>query len=275
MVRTDKLALGAVVIAIAGGVAAAYTGVAEPYVSQSQLPGSPGHAFAGIVVMVLVAAVFAGYLDKRAWTAMGRRAGLETEGGGLTGIPDLAGTVRGRPVRAHTYEVSRGGGGEGSRSSTTYTVVEADVGEDIEFGAVVETADGGEAPPTTESTQMVTVDGYKIWGDVSEDLAREILGDRVREALSTVDLSTAIRVGDPTRTMMDTIPDDADSMMARAASSMFSQAGAQRQQGTDTATVSCRTQGLLVDADELDRRLDAVATVAEAVAERTAEPRQP
>lgn len=269
MVRRSKLALGLVVLLLAAAIGLAYAGMAEPLVSPDQLPGSPVVGGGAIVALVVVAAVASSYLDTGAWKQMGRQAGL-TPGGGqfASGLPEesgkpvLAGTVEGRPVRARTYST---GGGRHS-SSTTYTVVEAELETPVDWSARFG-GPGRESPedPGVDAAKTQTVEGVGVAGDVPDDLARGILSAAVRDALSTVD--GAVSVGDVKQNvvddMIDTLPEGSGSMAETLARGVLN-AGSEGD-GGPTRKVEHRDSGLLTDAAELQRRIAAVAAVADAV----------
>lgn len=278
MIRIPKLVLGLCVLLLSGGIVLAYIGLAEPYVSPSQLPGTLGHGFVGILVLALGAVVVASVLDSWAWRRMGRRAGFSPEGWmalvdnssegdrQFLSVPDLTGTVHGRPVRARTYMV---GGGQDD-SSTTHTVVETDLERTVGWSATVVAVpdDSASVVAGIDSGQWTTVDGFAVIGDVPEDVARAVLSTRVQNELSGVG---SVHVGDAAHNiagaMLDTIPDESGSLSHSLARGMLSP-GTRSQQGSTAERVGHGQEGLLLDPTELERRAAAVAVVAEAV-ERT------
>lgn len=268
MVRTSKAVVGLIVVGSVGALFLAYSGTAAPYVAPSQLPGTMGHAIAAAVGIAVGGLLVSRYLDRRAWKRTGRAAGLSPEGGGLLGRPDLTGTVRGYPVRVHTYS-ARGGHND---TSKTFTVVGTDLDDPVDWRAMVahsseeETADLGEIG----GNRWIEVDGeFGVWGPVSEAFARTLLTDEVRDALTALDGGVA--VGDVDQqvvgAMRESIPDGADSMAAGIAQGMLEAA-------TDVAgdgpakRITVEDRGLLLDAAELERRVAAVTALREAV-ERT------
>lgn len=277
MVRTTKLAVAAVVILLSAGIVLGYTGNAEPYVSQSDLPGEPAYGFVAVFVLALGGATVAGYLDSRAWRRMGRKAGLPPDGrislfpnpdGGnrqLLGVPHLTGTVQGRSVRARTYTT----GGGRNRSSKTYTVVEADLETPVQWSAMfgVATGDWGQGIDGLDAMESNTIDGeFTVWGEIPEDLARDLLTPAVRDALRTLD--DGVSVGDireaTAGAMLDSIPEDSGSVSHKLARGMLG--AAMDGDGDSPSTVVVNKQrGLLTDPDELERRVAAVVALAESV----------
>lgn len=278
MVRKSKLVIGLAVVALSAAVFLAYTGNAEPVVSPAQLPGGPEHAVVAVVVVVLAGSLLSGYLGAQEWERMGREAGLSAEEALLPiSKPDLTGTVGGRPVRVRTYSE---GGGKNS-SSKTYTVVEAELDSPVDWAASLSLAseDGGpdfdidiepdEGLSQLDSMDTINVDDeFMVWGEVTEDRAREILSGDVRNAITT--LGSDVWIGDVEESMraamFDAVTDASGGMSQTIAKGMLSAAGGSEE--SPTTDVKHRDRGLLVDGDELERRIDAVTAVAEAV-ERT------
>lgn len=268
MIRISKLVVWVVAIGLSLGLVLTATGNAEPYVSVSQLPVTPPQAIISAFGMVFAAVLATGLLDKQAWKRAGSAVGLAPDGMTLLSQPDLTGTVDGRSVRAHTY--STGGGGEGS-SSKTYTVVEAELREPVEWTAMVgsEESWGKADVPDIGSSQAVTIDGFVVWGDISEDLAEDLLTRQARNALST--FGAPVSVGDAEQAMVGDMMeelDDAEGMGAKMAKGMLSMAG--DGDAGPTTHVKYETRGITFDEDELQRRLDVVTTVADAVEQTNA-----
>ncbi len=277
MIRRAKLGLLLVVVLLASPVVAAYTGLGEPFVTPSMIPGTAiegAVAVAGLAVVGLAVSVV---MDRRSWTRAGRGAGLEPQGARLVGNPPggdrellpapvLAGSVRGRGVRARTYTVSTGSGDTGS--STTYTAVETELSTPVEWTGLF--AAGTDAPfedlAQLGSLESTTVDGgYAVAGEVTEDVARAVLDDqRVREALDAAEGPVA--VGDVTGAIVAAMSDSLDGsggMAGSLAQGMLSLAD--DGDAGPSEWVRFRSEGLLLDEAVLERRIEAVAAVAESV----------
>lgn len=264
MVRTSKLLVGLAVVVLSGGLVVAYTGVAAPTVSPAELPGSPLAGFVAAMAIVFAGFGLSSYLDRRAWKHVGQTVGLQSAGS-LNPLtePDMTGTVDGYPVRVRTY--STGGGSEGS--NRTYTVVEATLRNAVEWSGMVGVRDGWDAAemPDLGSTQAVTVDGFVVWGDVSDAVAEDLLTQRVRNALTEVGRPVAIGETEQlvVGAMLEELPDEAESMGQTFAEGMLNLAD----DGDDgpTTHAEVRDQGVCLDERELERRIDAATTVADAV----------
>lgn len=262
--RRSKLLIGLVVVFAGGGTLLAYSGTAEPYVTTGQLPGTMGHAIAGVVSLALGGVLLSSSLDTRAWKRMGRSAGLSPEGGlNPLGTPDLTGSASGRQVRVRTYTT---GGGQ-NRSSTTHTVVETDLETPVEWGATFlpDPDDADSTIPGIESAQWTLHDGIAVIGDVPEGTAGTVLSGRVRSLLR--DRGASVSVGDREQhvrdAMLDTLPEDGGGMAGSLAKGMLD-VGRDGDDGLNRS-VSVGDKGLLTDGDELDRRVELVTAVADAV----------
>ena len=261
MIRASKLMVGAGFAGLAGGLVLAVTGNAEPYVFASQLPLTPPQAIMAVFGLFLAGIFAVNYVDKRAWKQAGAPVGLAPDGMSLFSPPDLTGTAAGRPVRAHTYSTS-----SSDDLGRTYTVVEAELTEPVEWTALVGAEDdwGTAEVPDVGSSQAVIVDGFVVWGDVSEAAAADLLTQRARNTLSN--LGAPVSIGDTSQAMVGDMRAelaDAEGMGAKMAEGMLSLAG--DEDTGPTTHVKHETQGMCFDADELQRRLDAVTAVAEAV----------
>jgi len=258
-------------VLVFGAAITAYSGQAEPYVSASQMPGGPTGMFGGALGVSAVGWAAIGTLRKRSWLSMGRRAGLAPEGGSVLpiGQPDMTGSVHGRTVRARTRSKTTGGGGESGSSKSTFTVVEADLPGPSDRGLFVGRGDSaGGLGDDVGARHLPTVtidDEFVVVGD-SEELARAVLTDRVRDALRAMeDDDDGLLVGDAGGVVSDAVSGASDSRLVQAAANRAGEKFA-----GDAATVSHETRGLLLDADELERRLEAVAAAADAFEDATA-----
>lgn len=253
-------------VLVLGTFVALYSGNAEFIASQSELPRPLWKAGAAAVGIAAAGWAVVAHRKSSAWRAMGRRLDLSVDSGGLGlfGTPDLRGTVQGRPVRVSTYTKTSGSGE--SRSSTTYTLVEANLDEHVENGVIVGRDDSGGT--TTDDfegmpVEKVSLDGGFVAIGATEGIADEILTTRVRNALSGPRELGMVSVGNAVDTMMDAIPNTGGvfGWIAERASAA-NPAG-------DSSTVSNKTRGVLLDPDEVQRRLDAVVAVADAYEDAT------
>lgn len=278
-----KVALWGVVVLASAGIGLAYTGMAEPYVSQSQLPGNPGLALAAVVVLFIGGAVVSGLLDRWAWKRTGRQAGLSPAGfqllkkppngnRELVGNPDLVGTVRGRPVTARTYNT--GSNRQGSSPRKTHTVVETELDAPVDWTATFVSGGEGAAAelPDFGSTEAAVVDGdVAVWGEVPQDVAEAVVSDEVRSALA--DLGSNVSVGNMGShllgSMRETVAGESG-VAASLAQGMLDAGSVNEQEGN--TRVEHREVGLLLDGGELERRMEAVAAVAESVERVEASP---
>jgi hypothetical protein len=250
----------------AGGFILAYSGNAEPFVSAAQMPGGGATMFGGVAASWILGALVVGRLKTRDWKAAGRAAGLGPEGSGLLGKPDLTGTVGGRTVRARTRKKKTGSSGtEGGSSKSTFTVVEADLAEAADRGVIVGHGDASDAVAFGDvGTQTTEVgDGFWVVG-AEEAFARELLDQRSRDALRALDVEDGLLVGDAAG-MMESTLDEAmgDSRVGNFFASTLAGKALEKMAG-DAATVSMETKGLVLDAGAVERRAEAVATVADA-----------
>lgn len=259
-----------------------YSGNAEPYISVSQLPGraseSPELYLVGTTVVLIVTGfTFIKYLQKRAWKAMGDRTSLTPDGRSLLGNPDLTGSVYGRPVRARTVTRTKGGNAnisvgstnssKDSTSKVTYSVVEADLEEPTDLGVMIGRKEAGEGPDKMDfgSTAVETTaldDRFVVVGGVSEELAEEVLSQRSRSALLDLDELDTLTIGDPTETILEAIPDMSGSFLGNTVENKV-ESELEEMTGGDTTTVAIETKGVLLDPDELERRVEAVSAVAD------------
>lgn len=252
---------------VMGTFVALYSGNAEFIAPVSELPRPLWKAGAVAVGTAAAGFVVVAHVKSRAWRAMGRRLNLEIGSGGLGlfGTPDLRGTVQGRPVRVGTF-TKRTGSGESS-SSTTYTIVEANLDQHVEDGVIVAHDESGGA--TLDDYEGMPVEKINLEGGfvavgATEGIADEILTPRVRNALAGPEELGMVSVGNLIDTMMDAIPDT-----GRVFGWVAEQAK-KSQPGGDSSTVSIKTKGVILDPEEIQHRLDAVAAVADAYEDATA-----
>lgn len=248
-------------VVVGGGSVAVAFGFTEPYLSASQIPGDPGQIFAGGVVAVVLGALVVQVLKVRSWRAAGREAGLSS-GFALLRSPDVTGTVGGRPVRAYTHSVRKGGSGESGGRSVTYTNVEAELDGPADVGVVVTPAAGpsGGSPLDVDLDEAQTaVSDDRLAAIGPEDAAEAVISGRARQTLLDLDEPGLVFVGDGADALVDALPDTGGSMMG----SLFETAIRKGVPG-DASTVTTTDKGLEMDGDALRRRVEAVAAVADA-----------
>lgn len=266
MSRVAKIALWAPVLLLAAVLALAYSGVAEPTLMRGDIPVDPPVAFVGVFVAVFAAAIGTGLINRWAWKAAGNAVGLTVDGIGLRASPDMSGTVAGRQVTARTY--STGGNSGGNSSSETYTVVETDLDRPVEWWGTFASIDGGgTGHEQVGGMDSFTVDGeVSVRGDVDEAIARQVLTPAVTSALESVDGGVA--VGDVEQqvvaAMQSELAATEGGMGATIAAGMLRMASDGEPAGP-SETVGHRDSGVVRDQAELQRRIDAVTAVADAV----------
>lgn len=273
MVRRLKLGLWVILIGLSAGIGLAYFGQIESLVSPDDLPGSPAVGPVAIIVLGIFGLLMSQYLDKRAWKQMGKQAGLHAGGQSQFSSrppmlargekPTLTGSVNGRPVRAWTYTTGKRKG----RSSKTFTVVEAELDTPVEWHASFGTPEAVEGPADhpIDSVNMQSIDGVKIRGDISGELARDVLTPRVKDAVTSIEGEVA--VGNITANIMsdvqETLDGDDGGMLGSLAGGMLDMAGDAGE--GPSRTVEHRGGGLLTEVSELERRIEIVTAVADAV----------
>lgn len=241
------------------------SGNAEPYVTMSDVPtGTPLPLFGGALGAVLLGGVVVGRLTRRDWKRAGRQAGLTPTEGGLTGKPELEGTVRGHTVRMRTIKRKTGSSGadSGGSSTSTYTVVEVDLTDPVDNGLMITsdedtTVFGAGVQAEDHATY---VDGVGVIG-ADESFTREVLTNRVQEELAEPSMLDLVLVGDVTGTLLDVIGDDSGLF----ASMIYDKLEEQLEETTfaDGTTVSSEQKGVVLDGAELSRLVDALVAVTE------------
>lgn len=273
MVRKTSLytvVLFAWALLVFGATVAVFSGQAAPLVTLEMLPVSgPIGLFAFAGGLLVVGAVGITLMKRRAWRRAGARANLTPQGGGLLGNPALVGTADGRPVRARTIKQQTSGGGEGGSRKSTFTVVEADLGEPATEGLVIspgggDTADIGDVPVNLETE---TVGEFAVVGN-SEGLARDTLTTRARNELREPALLESVLVGNASDVLLEAVP-DSDGRLAGALTDGIERKIREKMAG-DAGTVRIKTKGMILDSEELDRQVTAVAAVADGFESATA-----
>lgn len=282
MVRRLKLGLWVIIIGLCVGIGLAYLGLIESLVSPADLPGPTLAGPVAIIALATFGLATSQFLDKRAWKQTGRQVGLRAGGQSQFNSrppmmargkkPTLTGTADGRPVRAWTYTT---GGGQ-STSKKTFTVVEAELDTPVEWHAAFGTPEAVEGPANhpIDSANMQTIAGVNIRGDIPEERARDVLAPRVKDAVTSIEGEVA--VGNVTANLMsdmqEALDGDDGGMLGSLAGGMMDMAG--DPDDGPSRTVEQRGRGLLTDASELERRIEVVTTVADAVDGTTAATQQ-
>lgn len=246
MVRSQSVYGGAafvwVALVLVGG-AAVVNDLAAPAVTVSSFPSGTLGLVGAMVGLVAVGLAAIGLAKRRAWHRAGRQAGLEPEGGGLLGTPDLVGTDAGRTVRARTVSRTNLGGGT-SNNSSTYTVVEADL-QDAGGEGLVVSVRGGDAWTEVASANpdlaRRSSDGIDVVASTPA-LAAEPLTASARAALGATDRVETVYVG---------------------AAESLAPADAPVDVIGDAATARTESSGVLLDGDELANQVAAVSALAE------------
>lgn len=282
MVRRSKLGLWVIVIGVSVGLGLAYFGLIESLVSPTDLPGPTATGPVAILALGVSGLAISQFLDKRAWKKTGNQVGLRAGGKSQFSSrppmmargkkPTLTGTANGRPVRAWTYTT-----GEGKGASTkTFTVVEAELDTPVKWHAAFGTPEAVEGPADhpIDAANMQSIDGVKIRGDISTELAQDVLTPRVKDAVTNT--AGEVAVGNVTANLMsdmqEALDGDDGGMMGSLAEGMMNMAG-DADDGPSRG-VEHRGQGLLTDPSELERRIETVTAVADAVDSTTASAQQ-
>lgn len=261
------------ILLVVGGVIAAYTGNAEPFVAAGDLPGGESANklpyMVGIAVGLSVAGLALGTLLKGdQWAAMAEETELTPDdSGGLLGEPDLVGTVRGRPVRARTVSRKVQSADRGNNRKT-FTVVETQLDEPTAEAMMLSRRPAGTDPEKVELSggragNEAVDDRFAVVGGVGEEVAERVLTGRARNKLIELDDVGTLTVGDPTGEIMDRMPDMSDSMVGSFFEGQIEGKLAERSPGS-RGTVAIQTPGTLRDSDELSRQVDTVVSVADA-----------
>ncbi|PQJ34911.1 hypothetical protein BSZ35_10165 [Salinibacter sp. 10B] len=174
---------------------------------------------------------------------------------------ESTGTVRGCTVRARpdTWQDSVG---DGNSSATT---VEAEMGQPVDEGAVVDFAPSQKVQSLAETNPTFVFEEDEDLAVVGESEAcvQALLSGRAREALLELDTIGKLRVGKSSNLIADPV--------GNALESLFGEDAAESGLGGDASTVTHQLKGLILDPDKLKRQIDAVAVVANAFESATVE----
>lgn len=264
-------------ILVVGGVVSVYTGRAEPYLSPSDVPVGSQAAFVGMLVLVAAGLIVGSIVQKRLksgeWQDAGRRAGFRPGGGSL---PDLTGTVDGRPVRARLVEHTVSQSGEGAGSTTVvYTYVETELSGPADDGVIVG-GDWGEidaergsidfeamAEDVGAEEDLVAVTAGDLYAvGTSEAATRAVAAGRVQEAVRSLGGLNLVYVGDASRVVASYA--EAQNEELEGSIMEFPVDTLVEAVPGDAATVTIGTKAWIRDGDELRRQAEAAVAIADA-----------
>lgn len=252
-------------IVVAGTGIAILSGQVTALVLPSQLAQRPFVLFGGLVVLIAIGWLAISAREKQSWLAAGRRANLSPDGADpVLGLPDLAGEVYQRSVRARTVKRQKGPRSQDDSPRQTFTVVEAELTRPTDDGLIVTSATGSRTKGSRINLEIdpehaaIADDQLAVVGG-AEGVAREVISGRSRDALLAMDEVDIVYVGDATQVVSDMTPDLSESLLG----SWLEGKIADRIPG-DASTVSVETFGVVHDGDRLSRQAEAVAAVADA-----------
>lgn len=281
-------------VIVGAGTIAVMSGVTQPYIAHHP-PSQALPVLGAAVGMIVVGGFMLRFVDAWHWEAVGGhvdltpaedglpRRGLSHHDDALIGKSILTGTIRGRPVRARvlTKKRDRDDSNSGSR---TYTLVEADLREPAEEGALVSRGDASlafEVGAADDSPNMS--DHFGDLTDLQEDpffgqttaepLLRAVLAGRARRHLLELETFGLLHVGNSEEvytelfsSFMSEIRDAMPEVAGFAVGAMFPSGRdvAERMDHGDQATVTHRLEEVLLDPEELERQVNAAVAVADA-----------
>ncbi len=260
---------------VIGTAVLVFTGQTEPVIAPSQLPTEPMVIFGGAAGAGIAGVLVVMHFQHRSWKAMGRKAGLTPDGGSVLpiGKPDLTGTINGRPVRVRIKTRKSGTSTEGGTNTTSYMVVETDLDQPADEGAII-TRNEGQADTEridfgSTSVMSEPVDGGFVTSAGSADLVRSVLSEPVEDTLREVHTVDRLLVGDAVSTLTDAVPDMGDSLLGSVAESAM-----EMSLSGDPSTVTHEMDDIFVDSGLLLRQVRAVVAVADAFEDATADDKQ-
>lgn len=282
MVRLDRLLTAAYFVSLFvafGGVVVIASGNARPFVDPTELPVGVPVVILGFAVFLLAGAAATSKLTGWLWRRAASRAGLRPVETGDGSDQVFGDTRRGHPVRVRTIS------GRDGDSGFTLTMVEALLADRQTAGVVVEPdgADGVRAVGLGDAP--LRGDGLAVASDDPE------FASAVRDGLTPATLSAPGRLGQVyagdtaplLRSLSDPdVLDTHDLKVRRALARDGTGEGVAKIKdelgavgdvlrdeidglGTDAATVVHYTAGPVLDGEELDRQVDAVVDVADAI----------
>jgi hypothetical protein len=272
-----RVATRVLAVALAFGPGLVYAGVADPYVSP------PPEVFGAVDALVVTVVGFAlllavrpaRRLRRRYWRASATDVGLDATGGAFLGATTFEGTVRGRNVRASIGQNGAFESGDHGRTATNYVVVEAALDRTPDAGVVLGPSEQHDAFAAYDvaTTPDAAADGLVAVAD-RDGLADTVLTSAVDDRLHAVNDPSQVYAGDATAAA-DALPDD-DRRPYETSPGVTTQVDAAHDDalvGGDwlggPRWVSHVDRTILVDADALQARLDAVVAVADALDDAT------
>lgn len=221
-----------------------------------------------IIVVGFGGAGLLSVLSGSPWKKMQDGANLTLEDSGIFGNGTYTGVIRGRPVRARTKKRKTGQSTEGGSNKTTYTITEADLRGATDRGILIsrDNSDSGRVDVGESTVDQTVINGeFVVTGAESEQFARELLTQEAREAIRALEESNSLTIGDAGEAVISELPAP-DSKIAGFLTGKLTENLATKLGGSAT-TVAIETKGTLGDSAELNRRITAVAAVADAFEE--------
>jgi len=257
------------ILLVAAAAITSYTGNARPYIEPSQLPGgtsSPeAYIFGAILVVGFGGAALIAVSSGDPWKEMAEQTNLTLDDSGVTGNGTYSGAVDGRQVRAR-IDRRKTGNSEGGSNYTSYTITEADLDSSFDEGIILrrETSPANRMDAEGTPISQTVIDGeFVLTGVESEQFAREILTQDVREAVRAVEDFETLTIGDASELVAETLPSMGDSMVGSLLQDKFEQAMTS-DVGGSPRTAGIETTGVIGNASELNNRIAAVGAVANA-----------
>jgi hypothetical protein len=214
--------------------------------------------------------VLLGLLQKWSWLRTGRPAGLSSDGG-LFPSPTLSGTVRGRNVRARTIRRRKSSNtARNDTTTTSYTVVEADLDAPVADGFAIERR-------LDDAGMLSGVLGSEGEGDGDGDGDIELVGETETVDPDVLSRQSRDALVDPTyfgRFSVGAVPDDRIGAVGTPKRTFLGAVGSGTLASTysedthgDAGRITHESTGVILDAAEMERQVEAVVAVAEAVQE--------
>lgn len=232
-----------------------------PFSQYDGLPGGGATLFGGFVVTVLGGLGVVRWLLARNWRKACQAAGLTATGDGL--YPTFEGTIDGQRVRASVQKEHS----VGDDGSSTFTVIEADLGEAIERGAVVShtRSDGPDFEPFPISDPDGTASDRELVSAGDRKLAPVTITGEAGDALAAVDDLAQVYAGDAGAVIHQSRLGEGDSSPSEGYLLEFQRAFHRLDWGDNPSTVAHVSQGVVANRTAIDQQTAAVAAVADAV----------
>lgn len=232
-----------------------------PFIQYEGLPGGGATLFGGFVVTVLGGLVVVRWLLARNWRRACAAARLTATGDGW--YPTFEGTIDGRRVRA-TVQKEQSVGDDGS---STYTVIEADLREAVQKGAVGSPTrgDGPDFEPFPISNPDGTAPDRELVAAGDRKLATVTITGEAGDALAAVDDLAQVYAGDAGAVVHQSGLGQGDSSPSEGYLLEFQRAFHRLDWADNPSTVAHVTQGVVADRTAIEQQAAAVAAVADAV----------